>query len=215
MTALRNTPVTLIPDGRSVRDPCERAQTSCAPEAPGWIACFGDNRHTRTCQRLRDGRAPAEGLALSVVRQEGQGRLVGTVRLWHVKRWGHAGADGWGRWRSTRPAAASASARALMDTRWLSPRRRGHGAVILLGDAPYYARFGFSSLKTGELVRLPGQFRADRLLGLELAPRAALDRACGHDRADRRVVARAQGRADGRAQGISARKALQIVPHAA
>ena len=35
----------------------------------------------RTCQRLRDGRAPAEGLALSAVRE---GRLVGTVRLWHV-----------------------------------------------------------------------------------------------------------------------------------
>ena len=48
-------------------------------------ACFGDNRHTRTCQRLRDGRAPAEGLALSAVRQ---GRLVGTVRLWHVSAGG-------------------------------------------------------------------------------------------------------------------------------
>ena len=48
-------------------------------------ACFGANRALRTCQRLRDGRAPAEGLALSVVRQ---GRLVGTVRLWHVSAGG-------------------------------------------------------------------------------------------------------------------------------
>jgi predicted N-acetyltransferase YhbS len=39
--------------------------------------------------------------------------------------------------------------------------------VILLGDAPYYARFGFSDLKTGELS-LPGPFERDRLLGLEL-----------------------------------------------
>jgi predicted N-acetyltransferase YhbS len=54
---------------------------------------------------------------------------------------------------------------------------RGHGAVILLGDAPYYARFGFSSAKTGELL-LPGPFERDRLLGLELRE-GALDEAWG------------------------------------
>src|SRR5258708_13675106 len=54
---------------------------------------------------------------------------------------------------------------------------RGHGAVILLGDAPYYARFGFSALKTGELS-LPGPFERDRLLGLELRE-GALDGAQG------------------------------------
>ena len=56
-------------------------------------------------------------------------------------------------------------------------RTRGHGAVILLGDAPYYARFGFSALKTGELS-LPGPFDRDRLLGLELRE-GALDGAAG------------------------------------
>src|SRR6476620_8148213 len=44
-------------------------------------ACFGPNRHLRTCQRLRDGRAQAEGLALSALLGR---RLVGSVRLWHV-----------------------------------------------------------------------------------------------------------------------------------
>jgi predicted N-acetyltransferase YhbS len=39
--------------------------------------------------------------------------------------------------------------------------------VILLGDASYYARFGFSGAKTGGLS-LPGPFERDRLLGLEL-----------------------------------------------
>ena len=53
----------------------------------------------------------------------------------------------------------------------------GHGAVILLGDAPYYARFGFSAAKTGELS-LPGPFERDRLLGLELCE-GALDGARG------------------------------------
>ena len=58
-----------------------------------------------------------------------------------------------------------------------SPRQRGHRAVILLGDAPYYARFGFSTDKTGELS-LPGPFERDRLLGLELRE-GALDGAWG------------------------------------
>ena len=49
--------------------------------------------------------------------------------------------------------------------------------MILLGDAPYYGRFGFSAQKTAELS-LPGPFERDRLLGLELSE-AALDGARG------------------------------------
>src|SRR3977135_2979604 len=80
MTDLRKPQVPLIPNAAPFAIRAERASDVVAREAL-LDACFGDNRHTRTCQRLRDGRAPAEGLALSAVRQ---GRLVGTVRLWHV-----------------------------------------------------------------------------------------------------------------------------------
>ena len=66
---------------------------------------------------------------------------------------------------------------ALMNHALAAAKARGHGAVILLGDAPYYARFGFSADKTGELS-LPGPFERDRLLGLELAE-GALDGAWG------------------------------------
>jgi predicted N-acetyltransferase YhbS len=54
---------------------------------------------------------------------------------------------------------------------------RGHGAVILLGDAPYYARFGFSTEATAALA-LPGPYERDRLLALELRA-GALDGASG------------------------------------
>ena len=37
--------------------------------------------------------------------------------------------------------------------------QRGHRAVLLVGDAPYYGRFGFSAEKTGALW-LPGPLRA-------------------------------------------------------
>src|SRR5262249_39136161 len=50
-----------------------------------------------------------------------------------------------------------------------APRRRGLAAVVLVGDVPYYSRFGFSTEKTAAL-RMPGPFERDRLLALELIP---------------------------------------------
>lgn len=46
-------------------------------------------------------------------------------------------------------------------------RTRGHPAVLLVGDAAYYSRFGFSAEKTGAL-RMPGPYECDRLLACEL-----------------------------------------------
>ena len=172
MTALRKTSVALLSGAAPFAIRNERASDVAAREAL-LDACFGANRQMRTCQRLRDGRAPAEGLALSAVRE---GRLVGTVRLWHVSAGGKPALV-------LGPLAVDASCRglgvgaALMNHALAAARARGHGSVILLGDAPYYARFGFSALKTGELA-LPGPFERDRLLGLELRE-AALDGASG------------------------------------
>jgi predicted N-acetyltransferase YhbS len=172
MTALRNTTAALLSDAAPFAIRAERASDVAAREAL-LDACFGDNRHMRTCQRLRDGRAPAQGLALSAVRQ---GKLVGTVRLWHVSAGGTPAL-------MLGPLAVEASSRrfgvgaALMDHALAAAKARGHRAVILLGDAPYYARFGFSAAKTRELT-LPGAFERDRLLGLELVE-GGLDGAWG------------------------------------
>ena len=176
MTALRNTPVAPISDAAPFVIRAERASDVVAREAL-LDTCFGVNRQMRPCQRLRDGRAPAEGLALSVVRQNGlKQRLVGTVRLWHVSAGGVPALV-------LGPLAVDSSCRglgvgaALMNHAMAAAKALGHGAVILLGDAPYYARFGFSGSKTGELS-LPGPFERDRLLGLELRE-GALDGAFG------------------------------------
>jgi predicted N-acetyltransferase YhbS len=172
MTALRKTSVGLATEPAPFAIRSERASDVAAREAL-LDACFGANRRLRTCQRLRDGRAPAQGLAFSALHQ---GRLVGTVRLWHVSV-GSVPALVLG------PLAVDPSCRefgvgaALMRHALAAAQAAGHGAVILLGDAPYYARFGFSALKTGELS-LPGPFERDRLLGLELRE-GALDGACG------------------------------------
>ena len=118
---------------------------------------------------------PPKALRFSAVRQEAN-RLVGTLRLWHVSAGGVPALV-------LGPLAVDPSCRklgvgaALMNHALAAAKARGHGAVILLGDAPYYARFGFSALKTGELS-LPGPFERDRLLGLELRD-GALDGAWG------------------------------------
>jgi predicted N-acetyltransferase YhbS len=146
---------------------------------------FGDTRTRKTSQRLRDGRLPAE--ALSFVAAEGR-RVIGTARLWNVAcasgqpalLLGPVAVDA--AWRA-RGIGAALVRRALRDA-----RKRGHGAIMLIGDAPYYGRFGFSSAKT-EALRLPGPFERHRLLAIELVP-GALDGAAGLIRATARVVDR-------------------------
>jgi predicted N-acetyltransferase YhbS len=161
MTAFRKPQVALTSKAAPFAIRAERAVDVAAREAL-LDACFGENRHDRTCQRLRDGRAPAAGLALSAVRE---GTLVGTVRLWHVSAGGRPALV-------LGPLAVDPACRelgigaALMNQALAAARARGHAAVILLGDAPYYARFGFSSAKTGKLM-LPGPFERERLLALE------------------------------------------------
>src|ERR1700759_4598247 len=80
MTALRKTRTVLTPKAAPFAIRAERASDVVAREAL-LDACFGENRHLRTCERLRDGRAPAEGLAFSAI---ADGHLIGTLRLWHV-----------------------------------------------------------------------------------------------------------------------------------
>src|SRR6202165_1205110 len=156
MTALRTTPVAPFTGAAPCTIRAERASDVAGREAL-LDACFGEDRDARPCQRLRDGRACAAVC---------QRRLAGTIRLWHVSAGGVAALV-------LGPLAVDPSCRklgigrALVNHALAAAKARGHGAVILLGDAPYYARFGFSALKTGELS-LPGPFERDRLLGLEL-----------------------------------------------
>jgi predicted N-acetyltransferase YhbS len=200
MTALRKTTIALTSDAAPFAIRAERSSDVVAREAL-LDACFGDNRHSRTCQRLRDGRAPAEGLALSALVR---GRLVGTVRLWHVSVGGIPAL-------MLGPLAVEDSSRklgvgaALMDHALAAAKARGHRVVILLGDAPYYARFGFTAAKTGELS-LPGPFERDRLLGLELSE-GALDGAWG-------MIA-ATGKPLPKSRAVRARKALLPATQAA
>ena len=136
---------------------------------------FGKARLRKTSERLREGRLPAEGLAFTAL--DAKGRVIGTLRLWNILA-GSAGPS-----LLLGPLAVDCRqqkkgiGRKLMEHALNSARVLGHESVLLVGDAPYYARFGFDGSHTRSL-HLPGPVERDRFLGLELTP-GALDGAEG------------------------------------
>jgi predicted N-acetyltransferase YhbS len=133
-------------------------------------AAFGADRHEKTSERLREGRLPAEGLAFTL---KADGKLVGTIRLWSIAAGGvpalllgplavAKSLEGMG-------LGSKLMRHALAEAAW-----RGHRAVLLVGDEPYYSRFGFEVALTEGLV-LPGPVDRARFLGLELVDGALAD----------------------------------------
>jgi predicted N-acetyltransferase YhbS len=125
-------------------------------------------RHLKTCEKLRRGRLPAEGLAFSATRGD---QLVGTVRLWHVEAGAAGAALLLGPIGVLPEFHGLGIGTMLMDHALAEASAMGHQSVILVGDAPYYERFGFSVALTSCLA-LPGPVERDRFLGLELVPGA-------------------------------------------
>ncbi len=135
--------------------------------------CLGAARHLKTCERLREGRLPADGLALVIEQTlaSGERRLVGTVRLWHVSAGPGRAALMLGPIAIDPAFQGLGLGATLMKAALARAGERGHAAVLLVGDAPYYARFGFSTGAVAGLW-LPGPYEAERFLGLELLPGA-------------------------------------------
>lgn len=130
---------------------------------------FGPARFLKTCERLRDGRAPAPGLALVATDEED--RLVATLRLWPIFAGAGRPALLLGPLAIARDMRSLGIGAAMMEEGLARAKARGHGAVLLVGDEPYYARFGFERRFTEKLV-MPGPVERARFLGLELAPGA-------------------------------------------
>ncbi len=151
----------------------EKASDAAAREAL-LDAAYGPARFAKTSERLREGRQPACGLSLVAV--DG-GQIVGTVRLWHVTAGPAQPALLLGP-LAVHPDHRCCGIGSLLVRRAIARARiAGHGAILLIGDAAYYGRFGFTAMQTGSLW-MPGQFERDRLLALELRPNA-LAGACG------------------------------------
>lgn len=128
---------------------------------------FGPARFRKTSEKLRNGRVAA--FAFTAV-DDGD-KVIGSVRLWNIIA-GSAGSS-----LLLGPLAVDASAQgqglgaALMNQAIAAAKAAAYDSILLVGDAPYYKRFGFSQGLTRSL-HLPGPVDRARFLGLELTDQA-------------------------------------------
>ncbi|QGM45963.1 GNAT family N-acetyltransferase [Methylocystis heyeri] len=134
-------------------------------------AAFGPARFLKTCERLRAGRLPARGLALSA--HEGE-RLIATLRLWPVRAGAGRPALLLGPLAVAQDRQSLGLGAAMIRSALSRAKARNHRAILLVGDEPYYARFGFER-RLAEGLTMPGWVDPARFLGLELAPGALKD----------------------------------------
>lgn len=126
---------------------------------------FGPGRFTKVSERVREFADFAPELSFCAWRGE---ELVGVVRQWRV-RVGDTPAVFLG------PIAVEADERsggvgALMVQRAVeAARAAGETAIVLVGDEPYFGRFGFSA-ECGKAVRLPGPVDQRRVLAIAFTP---------------------------------------------
>lgn len=126
---------------------------------------FGPDRHQRTAYLIRAGMPPFESLNFAAFRQ---GRLVGTIQCWpialHLDRGGAASLVMVGPVAIAPEHQGQGYGRALMAEMQAAAEAYDlGGALMLIGDPEFYARFGFTNDCTGQW-RAPGPVEQHRLL---------------------------------------------------
>lgn len=143
------------------------------PEGPGdqwevealYDLCFAPGREALSSYRLREDVPPVADLCLVAV---DAGAIAGAIRFWPV-RIGTAQALLLG------PVAVHPTHQGEGIGAWLiregveRARACGWPRMLLVGDAPYYGRFGFARLTR---VTMPPPTNPERVLGLALQPGA-------------------------------------------
>lgn len=130
--------------------------------------CFAPGRTALSSYRLREDVPPVAGL--STVARDGQGILAGAIRYWPVR-------IGAARSLLLGPVAVHPTHQGeglgalLIQGTLQKAAETGWERVMLVGDAPYYSRFGFERLDD---VHMPPPTNPDRVLGRALTDDAWL-----------------------------------------
>ncbi|WP_299851323.1 GNAT family N-acetyltransferase [uncultured Roseovarius sp.] len=128
--------------------------------------CFAPGREALSSYRLRDGIDPVQGLSL--VARDTDGILGGAIRFWPVLISGHqALLLGPVAVHPTRQGEGLGGS--LIRESLYRAENSGWERVMLVGDAPYYSRFGFARL---DGVEMPPPTNPERVLGVDLVPGA-------------------------------------------
>ncbi len=122
-------------------------------------AAFGPGRYAKTAERLREGSNPEAGFVMRA-----EAGVIGSVRMWPI-RIGTMRATFLGpiavdpTWREAGLGAA------LVEACIAWAREQGLPGILLVGDPPFFGRFGFERI---DAVFLPGPVNPSRLLWLAL-----------------------------------------------
>ena len=126
--------------------------------------CFAPGREALSSYRLRDGVSPVPELCLTA--RDDDGVLGGAIRFWPVRIDGNAAL-------LLGPVAVHPTRQGEGLGRFLIEgaldRAEGWDRVMLVGDAPYYGKFGFEPLPN---VIMPPPTNPNRVLGRALSPNA-------------------------------------------
>jgi predicted N-acetyltransferase YhbS len=144
-------------------------------------AAFGPGRFARTAYRVREGVPPVAPLSLTGWLD---GRLVGGIRFTAIRIGSADGGALLGPLVVDPAVTGKGYGKALVGEGLSRAKGEGFGLVLLVGDMPYYGRFGFTHVTPGRIT-LPGPVDPARLLAVELLP-GALEGAAGQVRAHAR-----------------------------
>jgi predicted N-acetyltransferase YhbS len=129
---------------------------------------FGPGRFARTAYKIREG-LPAISALCHVA--ELKGRIVAAVRMAPILIGGRPGAQLLGPLAVEPELKGLGIGRSLCERVILAARTIGCPLIVLVGDLPYYQRFGFFIVPRQQ-IELSGPVDPDRLLCLELVPGA-------------------------------------------
>ncbi len=129
---------------------------------------FGPGRFARTAYRVREGTGTVSPYCRGAFAGN---QLVAALRMTEVTIGGRVGALLLGPLAVDPDFANQGFGRRLIGEAIEAARAGGVRLIVLVGDEPYYGRFGFKPVPPGQ-IRLPGPVDPRRLLAAELVPGA-------------------------------------------
>ncbi|MFT3730159.1 MAG: N-acetyltransferase [Hyphomicrobium sp.] len=132
---------------------------------------FGPGRFARSAYRVREGKGHISRFCLVACLGND---IIASIRNTEIAIGGKSGAVLLG------PVAVDGDHRSLgLGSKLIiaaldAARTGGARLVVLVGDSPYYGRFGFNVVPMGQIV-FPGPVNPQRILACELAPNALGD----------------------------------------
>lgn len=125
---------------------------------------FGPGRFARTAYRVREGR----GLMSPFCRAAFDGeRMIAALRMTEIRIGDQTGALLLGPLAVDTQYAGKGHGRRLVAEVTEDARARGQSLIVLVGDEPYYGRFGFKRTPPGQ-IEFPGPVNPARILAAEL-----------------------------------------------